>query len=278
MNPSLRLGKIAGIKVGLHWSVALIALVLTFTLSQSLLPTTAPGFTDLAYLIVAGATTALFLGSIVAHELGHSLVARRNGVGIIGITLFALGGVAEMSKESDRPGPAFRIAAAGPAVSVGVGALSLAVAWAASTVGLADVSVAALVWLGIINLGLAVFNMLPAVPLDGGRVLQAALWYRSGDQLRATVKAASVGRVLGTLLLIAGVVQFFMTGSGLWTAAIGWYVTSGAKGEELRARGEILKRDLDIRSAAARHPSAPLQPGATSVIDGSVIEAEVVDH
>ena len=109
MRPSFRLGTISGIRVGLHWSVALVAVLFTSTLAGSILPESAPGFAGLAYLTVALSTATLFLASIVAHEFGHSIVARRNGVGIKGITLFALGGVAVMDSEPDRPGPAFRM-------------------------------------------------------------------------------------------------------------------------------------------------------------------------
>ncbi|MFT5530985.1 MAG: Zn-dependent protease [Candidatus Poriferisodalaceae bacterium] len=249
MNPSFRLGKIAGIKVGLHWSVGLIAALITFTLAGSLLPNAAPGFTGLAYVLVAAATAALFLASIVAHELGHSLVARRNNLGIEGITLFALGGVAVMTAEPTRAGPAFRIAVAGPLVSLGVGALSIGAAWLAGLVGLAEVSVAALLWLGVINIGLALFNMLPAYPLDGGRVLQAALWSRSGDSLKATASASSVGRILGSLVMFASVVQYFMTGSGIWTAAIGWFIAGSAKSEQTHARRSLVEREKAAQAA-----------------------------
>ncbi len=243
MRPTVRLGTFSGIDIGLHWTVALVAVLFTVTLSGSLLPDAAPGFATGAYVMVAMSTALLFLGSVVAHELGHSVVARRNGVGIEGITLFALGGVAVMSSEPRRPGPAFRIAIAGPLVSVGVGAVALGAAFGAARLGLSDLSVVAIMWLGIVNLVLAGFNMLPALPLDGGRVLQAALWRRSGDRLRATVTAAGAGRLIGGALMLLGAYWVFTGGDGLWTAFIGWFIASSAKAEELLARSRIAERE-----------------------------------
>ncbi|MDG2112676.1 MAG: site-2 protease family protein [Actinomycetota bacterium] len=259
MRPSVRLGTISGIRVGLHWSVALVALLFTSTLAGSILPDAAPGFRGEAYLMVALSTSALLLASIVAHEFGHSIVARRNGVGIKGITLFALGGVATMEREPERPGAAFRIAAAGPMVSVIIGALSFAAALGVERAGLSDLTVAAVLWLGVVNLGLAVFNMLPALPLDGGRVLQSALWKRSGDRLAATVTAATVGRVLGNLMMMVGLYLVLADRSGLWTVFIGWFVSSGAKGEELRARHQMRQREAQ--------PTGPIVTGDVIDID-----------
>lgn len=267
MQPSLRLGTIAGIRVGLHWSVALIAVLFTYTLATDILPGAAPGFSDSAYLLVSLTTAALFLASIVAHELGHSLVARRNGVGIAGITLFALGGVALMDREAERPGPAFRIAFAGPLVSIGVGVVSLLGAFGASRIGFSDVSVAAIAWLGLINLGLAVFNLLPALPLDGGRILQSALWRRSGDRLQATIRAARVGRVLGNLVMLAGIALYLRGNDGLWTAFIGWFVASGARSEEVAARRQVLAREAQ---------EAERRLAASAWLGADVIEAEVI--
>lgn len=272
MRPSVRLGTIAGIRVGLHWSVALVAALFTFTLAGSILPDAAPGFSSGAYFLVASSTAALFMASIVAHELGHSLVARRNGIGIAGITLFALGGVAMMEREPDCPGPAFRVAVAGPLVSVGVGLVSVGAAFGASWVGLSTLSVAALLWLGIINVGLAVFNMLPALPLDGGRVLQSALWARHGDQLRATVTAASVGRVIGTLMMLGGGYWILTGGNGLWTLFIGWFVSASARGEEIRARREMMRREMERRLRDTYGSTDPYGPAGPSDLRRDVID------
>ncbi len=236
MRGSLRLGTFAGVKVGIHWSIVLIAVLLTAGLAGTVLPLSADGYSSGAYLVAAVATAVLFLGSIVAHELGHSVVAQRNGIRVRGITLFALGGVAALESEPRSPGAAARIALAGPAMSVVVGAGALLGALLLEALAFPALVVAALGWLGVVNLGLAVFNMLPALPLDGGRVLQAGLWRRTGDQHVATIKAATVGRYLGTGLVLLGLWQFSQGAAGLWTAAIGVFVIATARGEEFRAR------------------------------------------
>lgn len=238
MRPTVRLGQFFGIDVGLHWTIALIAVLLTTTLSGTVLPEFAPGHSPAAYLVTALVTAVLFMASIVAHEMGHSLVAIRDGIKVRGITLFALGGVASLEGEPASPGSAARVALAGPAVSIGVGAASMGLAIGASAVGLPGLVVAALVWLGVINLSLAVFNLLPALPLDGGRVLQAYLWRRRGDRHEATISAAKAGRWIGWGLVAFGFWEFTQGGNGLWTMLIGWFVLLTAKAEGLRARME----------------------------------------
>ncbi|MEZ5409403.1 MAG: site-2 protease family protein [Acidimicrobiales bacterium] len=248
MRPTVRLGQFFGIDVGLHWTIALIAVLLTTTLSGTVLPQFAPGHTTAAYLVTALVTAVLFMASIVAHELGHSLVAVRDGIKVKGITLFALGGVASLEGEPASPGSAARVALAGPAVSIGVGAVSMGAAVGASAIGLPGLVVAALVWLGVINLSLAVFNLLPALPLDGGRVLQAYLWRRRGDRHEATISAAKAGRWIGWGLVAFGFWELTQGGNGLWTMLIGWFVLMTAKAEGLRAR---MERDRD------RMPAGP---------------------
>lgn len=255
MRASLRLGTFAGIKVGIHWSIGLIAVLLTISLAGTILPATAAGYSSAVYLIAALSASVLFMGSIVAHELGHSVVAERNDVRVRGITLFALGGVATLESEPENPGVAARIALAGPAVSVAVGAVSLATAVLLSVFGFPAIVVASLGWLGIVNIGLAVFNMLPALPLDGGRVLQAALWRRSGDQHQATISAATIGRYLGWGLVFIGLWQFTQAGAGLWTAMIGVFIIATARGEEFRARF-LRRREQQAQRIDEVDPSA----------------------
>ena len=238
MHDSIRLGRYAGISVGLHWSIGIIVALLTVTLSETILPEFAPGHPGPVYLMTALLTAALFLASIAAHELGHSVVAVRNGVRVRGITLFALGGVARLDSEPDDPGAAARIAAAGPAVSVAIGVTSVAVAVGLAALGVPALLVAGLAWLGIINLSLAVFNLLPVFPLDGGRILQAVLWRRGGDRSQATITAATIGRYGGWGLVLFGLWQLFQGGFGLTTILIGGFVILTARAEAYRARLE----------------------------------------
>ncbi len=247
MRPTIRLGQVSGIDIGLHWSIGLTVMILVSALTGTVLPSFAPDLSGAAYLLAALSTAALFLGSIVAHELGHSIIAQRNGIEVRGITLFALGGVASLESEPDNPGAAARIALAGPAVSVAIGLGALAFAWIAGATTGASLLVAAFAWLGLINLALAVFNMIPALPLDGGRVLQAALWKRNGQRHPATITAASWGRRLGWVIVAFGLWQFFTAGSGLLTALVGWFVIATAKAEEARARWAIRQEEARAR-------------------------------
>ncbi|MEM9614512.1 MAG: site-2 protease family protein [Actinomycetota bacterium] len=242
MRDSLRFGSINGITIGVHWTIAIVAALFTLALSGGVLPAFAPGYTSGAYMVMALVTAVLFFASIVAHELGHSLVAQRNGIGVSGITLFALGGVAKLESDPKDAGSAARIALAGPAVSVAIGVGGLVAGVLAGALGLPTLVAAGLAWLGIINLGMAVFNMIPALPLDGGRTLQAYLWHRSGDRDVATISAAKLGRFLGWAMIAFGLWQFLNGGAGLWFALIGWFVTAGARAEAMRARFEIQRR------------------------------------
>lgn len=239
MRPTFKLGSLSGIDIGVHWSIGVIAFLLVSSLSGTILPDSAPGYSSGAYLFGGLVMAAVFLASIVAHEMGHSLVARRNGIDVRGVTLFALGGVASLESEPTRPGVAARVALAGPAVSVVIALATVAAALGLSAVGSSTLLVAGLIWLGVINGSLAVFNMLPAFPLDGGRVWHAILWWRKGDRLEATVSAARLGRWIGWSLVLFGFWQFSRGGPGLWLALIGWFIVGAAKAESIRARLEM---------------------------------------
>ncbi len=236
MRDTVRVGSFFGINVGLHWSAAIIAVLFTYTLGLTILPESVEGLSTAIYVLVGAGTAIAFLASIIAHELGHSVVATRNGVGVSGVTLFALGGVARLESEPGTPGAAARIALAGPAVSVAIGVGSIILGTVGGAIGFPAVLTVAVTWLGIVNLVLAVFNMIPALPLDGGRALQAVLWKRSGNRHEATIRAAGLGRTIGFLLIGLGLWQFLSGNGGLWTALIGWFVVRQAKAEAARAR------------------------------------------
>ncbi len=176
MRQSLRLGSISGIPIGINWGLLVIAAFYLVNLAVGILPASSPGASALTYWVFALVGVVAFFASVLAHELGHSLVAQRNGIGVQAITLWLLGGVAVLEREADDPGVEFRIAIAGPIVSVVMAIVFGALAWATSAVVGSAVLVATLGYLALLNLVLAVFNMIPAAPLDGGRVLAAALW------------------------------------------------------------------------------------------------------
>jgi Zn-dependent protease len=243
MTASLRFGRIAGIPVGASWSALLIALLIAWYLGGQLLPTQVPGLVPAAYWLAGAAGAGLFLGSLLAHEVGHALVARRAGLRVRGITLWLLGGVAQLEDEPASPGDELRVAIVGPAVSL---ALAVGFGLAAAALSLAGVPTLAVVvaaWLALGNAALAVFNLLPAAPLDGGRVLRGLLWRRHGNRVRASVTATRAGVWVGAGLIAYGLLGAF-TGWGfgtLWTALVGWFLVTAARQERDQA---ILGRGL----------------------------------
>lgn len=248
MKATFRLGRIGGVEVGVHWTVGLIVVLAAWALSGSLLPEVVAGQTDLAYT-TAGILGAIgLMASILAHELSHALVAQRDDVGVRSITLWMLGGVAELGGHARSARSEFRIAIAGPAMSFAIGIVSMTLAAFASAAGLPELVAATLAWLSLVNVVLAMFNLLPGAPLDGGRVLTAILWRRSGDEQAARRRSARAGEVLGQVLVVGGLVMLAAFGSadGLWLALIGWFVLSTAKAEEEAAEMETAFEDLTV--------------------------------
>ena len=208
---SIRLGTYAGIPVRAHWSMALVAVLFGINLAASL--GVIPG-------LIA---TVAFFASILAHEFGHALVARRYGVQTESIDLWALGGVAHLDREPPTPRADGLIAVAGPLVSLGIGVIALGIGIALQS--------PAIGWIGIVNLFLAVFNMLPGAPLDGGRVLRAVRWARTGDKYRAMRDAGNAGRVLGWGLAGLGVVMMLNGQFGVFIMIVGIFIAMNAKAE-----------------------------------------------
>ena len=212
MTPgSIRLGTYAGIPVRAHWSMALVALWFGVILSR-----------DLGVFGGVVATVAFF-ASILAHEFGHAMVARRYGVNTESIDLWALGGVARLDRESPSPRADGLIAVAGPAVSllIGVAAFGAGIALQSSV----------LVWVGFVNGVLAVFNMLPGAPLDGGRVLRAIRWSRTGNKYRAMRDAGNAGRVLGWGMVGLGFVMMLNGQFGVFVMITGLFIALNARAE-----------------------------------------------
>jgi Zn-dependent protease len=261
VTASLRFGRIAGIPVGASWSVLLIAGLIAWSLAGSLLPAQVPGLAPAAYWLAGLAGAGLFLGSLLAHEVGHALVARRAGLRVRSITLWLLGGVAQLEDEPATPGDELRVALVGPAVSL---ALAVAFGLAAVVLSLAAlpaVAVAVAAWLAVGNAALAVFNLLPAAPLDGGRVLRGLLWRRHGSRVRASVTATRAGVWVGAGLVAYGLLGAF-TGWGigtLWTALVGWFLMSAARQERdwavARSGLEGLRADQVMTPAPAAAPA-----------------------
>jgi Zn-dependent protease/CBS domain-containing protein len=261
MNESMRLGRIFGVRVGLNISVLVIVVILVVGLAFGQLPAAFKGYPGWAYLLAGVLAALAFLGSLLAHELAHAVVAQRNGLEVDGITLWLLGGVARLHGDPGSPGADFRIAFIGPLTSVAVGlGFALLAELAAWTTG-SRLTVGVLAYLAGVNLILAVFNLIPAAPLDGGRVLRALLWKWRGDRTSAAVSAARAGRVFGFFLIAVGVV-LFITGwgfNGLWLALIGWFLVSAASAEEQQtvvqtALGGVRVADVMTPDPVTAHP------------------------
>src|ERR671915_940428 len=266
MTPTIRFGRIAGIPVGASWSALLIALLIAWSLAGRLLPAQVPGLDPAAYWLAGAVGAGLFLGSLLAHELGHALVARRAGLRVRGITLWLLGGVAQLEDEPASPRDELRVALVGPGVS-----LALAVAFGLAAVGLAaagvpGVIVAVAAWLAVGNAALALFNLLPAAPLDGGRVLRGLLWRRHGSRVRASVTATRAGVWVGSGLVAYGLLGTFGGwGIGtLWTALVGWFLVTAARQERDQA---VLGADLGGLRAGQVMTPAPAATPAWFTVD-----------
>lgn len=232
MHGSLRLGRVRGIDVGINWSVLVIAWLLAWALADGEFPALAPGYGDVTYWLVAVVAVVFFFGSLLAHEVAHSLVAQRAGVRVVRITLWLFGGVSQFETEAQTPETELRIAVAGPATSLLAALVFGLVAVGIDRVGGSALGVAAAGWLSVVSVVLAVFNLAPAAPLDGGRVLHALVWRSSGDIAHATKVATDWGRrfaylliALGVLVLAAGYLD------GLWFAFLGWFLLTAARAE-----------------------------------------------
>jgi Zn-dependent protease/CBS domain-containing protein len=230
VNTTFRMGRVAGIEVGAHWSWLLVVALIVWSLSAGVFPQTDPGLDDRTYLAMAIVAALGFFASILLHELGHALQARRDGIPVDGIILWVFGGVARMNRQPPSAMAELRVALAGPAVSL---ALGLVLLLAAQALRLPPAVDGTLFWLGQMNLYLLAFNLLPAFPLDGGRVARALLWARRGSFASATRTASAVGRGFAQLFIGIGLALAIFVGDfgGLWLAFIGWFLLAAAEAE-----------------------------------------------
>jgi Zn-dependent protease/CBS domain-containing protein len=253
-TPGFRLGTILGFEIVLDYSWFIIFALILFSLGGGFFPISYPGLGTVSYGAMALAGALLFFASLLAHELAHAVVARRRGVIVDGITLFVFGGMARMRSEPQRAGDEFVIAGAGPVSSylMGAGFYLLAIGLRAAGAGPEVYGVAA--FLATINIILATFNLLPGFPLDGGRLLRAALWHLHGDMRRATRTASRAGEVLAYALMALGVLQAlsgYVLG-GIWLLFIGWFLRNAA----VASYSQLLVRDA-LQSVAAADLMTP---------------------
>jgi Zn-dependent protease/CBS domain-containing protein len=252
MNGNLTLGRLGSVQVRINWSWLVVFALIVWSLAASVFPSQNPDLSDGVHLAMGVAAALLFFTSVLLHELGHAWQARRDGLEIDGITLWLFGGMAQFKGAFPNPGAEFRIAIAGPLVTVvlsgGFALLALA--------GLPSAVDGVAAWLGYINLTLLVFNLIPALPLDGGRVLRAALWRARGDLGWATRVAADVGMGFGYLFIALGVLMFIVEGSfsGAWLAFIGWFLLQAATAEARYVATEQALAGLHVRDLMVRNP------------------------
>jgi Zn-dependent protease/predicted transcriptional regulator len=267
MSESLPLGRIRGIRVGINWSLIPIFLLIAWSLSSNLLPAAAPGYTAWGYWIFGLLTTASFYASLLAHELAHALVGQRRGVTVKGIVLWVFGGVAQLEGDTPNARSEFELAAAGPAASLGLAGAGALAATLLGAAGAGSLLVSSVAWLAGINAILAVFNLLPAFPLDGGRILRALLWRHWRDRTRATAVAATVGKIGGFGVIALGAAAFLAGGDaldGIWLVVLGCFIVAAASQQEHVTRRARVS-DLQVEDAMTRRPL--VVPSQTTVAE-----------
>ena len=260
MEATIKLGRIYGIEIGLHYSWLIIAVLISLSLSTHF-SEAHPDWSSVTIWAMSLITALLFFVAIVVHELSHALVARMNDLPVRSITLFALGGVAQIEKEAPSGKIEFWMGIVGPITSALIGAVCLGISFLLGWVPMSEPNtplMAMLVWLGYINIALAVFNMIPGFPMDGGRVLRGIIWTFTGDGAKATRIASLTGQFMAFGFIVFGLFLFF-SGSGfggLWIAFIGWFLLNAAKAsyaqieitEGLRGVtvGDLMTRDCPV--------------------------------
>lgn len=252
LSGNISLGRIGGVEVRINWSWLVIFALIVWTLADGVFPSTNPGLSGNTHLAMAIVAALLFVVSILLHELGHAWEARREGLEVDGITLWLFGGVSQFKGGFPSAGAEFRIAIAGPLVSLVLGVVFVLIAIA----GLPSAVDGVAAWLGYINLALLVFNLIPALPLDGGRVLRAALWRSKGDLGWATRVGTDIGRIFGYLFIGLGLAMFIFQGSfsGAWLAFIGWFLLQAATAEARYIATEAALHGLRVRDLMVRDP------------------------
>jgi Zn-dependent protease/predicted transcriptional regulator len=265
MESSFKIGRIAGIQVGIHYTWLFAFFLVAWSLAQGFFPANYRGWDEATYWVVGIITSLAMFASVLVHELSHSFVAKARGIEVDSITLFIFGGVSNLRTESEEPQDEFLISVVGPLTSFALAGLF----WLADRAlnpGNSPLG-AALSYLTLINFMLGVFNLIPGFPLDGGRVLRSIVWGVTGSMRRATDVASFVGQGFGFLLIFWGVWQLFGGNflNGLWTAFIGWFLNNAA---EATRRSVVARESLrGVRVATLMNPQPPVAEPRLSVQD-----------
>jgi Zn-dependent protease/CBS domain-containing protein len=272
MSASVSLGRIWGIPIGLHWSLFLVFALLTWSLAVSIFPSQYPRLASGELWLLAVVTSVLFFASILLHELGHAWVALREKLPVTGITLFIFGGVAQIGAMSRSPGTEFRVAIGGPIVSL---ALAVLFGIIGRLAGGVDELAAPSQYLARINMALLLFNLIPGYPLDGGRMLRAAVWYFTGNERTGWRVAAVSGQLVSFGMIGIGAYLLF-TGNvadGIWLIFIGWFLQNATASEQAAATLETQLRGTTVSQAMGivEEPRVPSRLKVRQMIDDYVL-------
>ncbi len=248
MAPTIRLGRILGIEISANWSLIFIFALIAWTLATGVLPEAAPHQSVLAYWVTGAVGAVAFYGCLLAHEMSHALVARRSGVQVSGITLWLFGGVSKLAGEPPTARAEAVIAGVGPLTSFAVALVAAGIELATGAWPLVQ---ALFAWLAFINAALGAFNLVPAFPLDGGRLLSSFFWWRQGTRQRGVHSAVRIGRFFAYLMIGIGVLELFTGGviDGIWLAFLGWFLLSAGSSEEAGTRIKASLRAVPVSAA-----------------------------
>jgi Zn-dependent protease len=275
IGSAINLGRLFDIQFRLHYTWFIIFVLVAFSLSWRVFPTLYPDWASLVYWVIGIVTSLLFFASVLAHELAHSLVARFYGIPVKSITLFILGGVAQISREAANPGVELKMSAAGPACSLVLGGLFFLLWW--FTEGIIEPIAAMASWLGGINVILALFNLIPGFPLDGGRVFRSLLWRATGNYRRSTKIAVRVGQGVSYLFILLGILVIIFQPwgldwfSGLWLAFIGWFLGNAASSGYRQAQWRYAFHELKASQVmTSGYPAVPSNITIGELIKGYI--------
>lgn len=272
MPGSIHVGTIAGIKIYISFSWLIILVLLTVSLAIGWFPLSIPGLATGVYYVLGFIAAILLFASVLVHELAHSLVARARGLPVKSISLFIFGGVSNIEREPRNPGTEFQMAIVGPIASIVIGVISYVIALAVG--GSSRPIFAILAYLGVANVLLGLFNLIPGFPLDGGRVLRSIIWKVTGSLRTATRWAARVGMVVAFLFILWGIWQVF-TGNlfgGIWIGFIGWFLLSASQSANTETALQSLLQG--VRVADVMRPvtaSAPVSLSLRQLTDGYLL-------
>jgi Zn-dependent protease len=250
------LGRIAGIRITADWSVLVIGALLAWGVAGAAVPGEAPGTPVWLAWIVGVVVAALLLASLTAHELGHALLARRRGIAVEGIRLWLFGGVAQMSSDWMTGKTEMLVAAIGPLVTLVLTVGFTAATWVFVTISAPPLAIVVAEWLAAVNLLLLLFNLIPAFPLDGGRILRGFIWTRTKNRTSATVAASRVGRVFAVALVGLGLLDafFYDPVGGIWLMLIGWFLDNTARSEAQSEQARHVLEGLLVGDVMSKDP------------------------